>query len=101
MAKQWVVVYSVTDFITIGMLLTVISMNSIRRIETCLRAYTLNSLLLALLMGVSAFYLNVAHLYLAALVTLVSKGVIIPYFLSKVVRSLKVPREVEPYLGTP
>ena len=70
MPKQWVVVYSVTDFMTIGMLLSVISMNSFKRIETCLTAYTINSLLLALLMGVSAFYLNVAHLYIAAAVTL-------------------------------
>jgi hydrogenase-4 component E len=101
MAKQWVVVYSVTDFITIGMLLSVIAMNSVRRIETCLRAYTLNSLLLALLMGVSAFYLNVAHLYLAAFVTLASKGLVIPYMLRKVVRSLKVTHEVEPYINTP
>jgi hydrogenase-4 component E len=101
MAKQWVVVYSVTDFITIGMLLTVIAMTSVRRIETCLRAYTLNSLLLALLMGVSAFYLNVAHLYIAAFVTLASKGLVIPYLLRKVVRSLKVKREVEPYIAAP
>jgi len=101
MTKQWVAVYSITDFISVCMLLSVVALNSVRRIETCLRAYTLNSLLLALLMGVSAFYLNVAHLYIAAIVTLATKGLVIPHLLRKVVKSLKVTREVEPYINTP
>jgi hydrogenase-4 component E len=101
MPRQWVVVYSITDFITIGMLLTVVAMNSLRRIETCLQAYTLNSLLLALLMAISAFYLGFTHLYLAAAFTLASKGIAIPLFLKKVVRELKITHEVEPNINTP
>ncbi len=101
MPKAWVVVYSITDFITIGMLLTVVAMNSLKRMESCLRAYTINSILLAALMAVSAFYLDAAHLYIAAAVTLASKGVVIPLLLRKVVRDLKITHEVEPNINTP
>jgi len=101
MLKQWLQVYSVTDFITIIMLLSVVSMSSVKRIETAMNTYTLNSISLAALMGVSAFYLNAAHLYIAAVVTLLSKGVIIPYMLKKVVRPLKLTHDVEPYINTP
>jgi hydrogenase-4 component E len=41
----------------------------------------------------------VGHLYLAAFVTLISKGLVIPYLLRKVVRSLKVTHDVEPYIN--
>jgi hydrogenase-4 component E len=101
MIKEWIEVYSVIDSISIGMLLSAIAMNSLKRIETCLRAYTINSLLLALLMGVCAVYLGVAHLYIAAAVTLVSKGIVIPHLLRRIVRSLRVTHDVEPYISTP
>jgi len=100
MIRQWIEIFSVIDAISIGMLLTTLAMNSVRRIETCLKAYTMNSLLLALLMGVCAIYMGIAHLYIAAAVTLISKGIVIPYLLRRVVRSLRLTRDAEPYIGT-
>jgi hydrogenase-4 component E len=39
------------------------------------------------------------HLYAASLVTFISKGVVIPLFLRKIVREMKVTHEVEPYIS--
>jgi hydrogenase-4 component E len=52
-------------------------------------------------MGVSAVYLNIPHLYVAALVTIGGKCLVIPYLIKKVVRQLKVTHDVEPYVSTP
>jgi len=101
MIKQWIEVFSVFEFISIGMLLTIIAMTSLKRVETCLRAYTINSWLLGALMALSAFYMNVAHLYIAALVTLVSKGIVIPHYLRKYIKAVKVTHDVEPYISAP
>jgi hydrogenase-4 component E len=61
----------------------------------------INSWLLALLMAAFAVYLSIPHLYTAAFFTIVGKCILIPYFLRKVIRELKVTREVQPYLSMP
>jgi len=39
------------------------------------------------------------HLYLASLITLFSKGIVIPLFLKRIVRRMKVTHDVEPYIS--
>ncbi|HYA32317.1 MAG TPA: hypothetical protein VED67_06110 [Thermodesulfovibrionales bacterium] len=97
--KNWIQAFSVIDFISVGILLTAVAMNAIKRLESCVKMYTLNSLLLSLLIGIVAFMIGEAHLYTASLVTFASKGVLIPIFLKRAVRQMKVTHDVEPYIS--
>ncbi len=99
--KRWIEVFPVTDFISIGMLLSVVAMSSIKRVESSLKAYVINSWLLAGLVAAFAVWLSIPHLYIAALFVIAGKCVLIPFFLRKVIRELKVTREAEPYVSTP
>lgn len=97
--KNWIQVFSVMDFISVGILLTAVVMNALKRLESCVKAYTLNSWLLALLIAAVAFMIGEAHLYFASAVTFFSKGVLMPLFLRKIVRRMKVTHDVEPYIS--
>jgi len=97
--KNWIHAFSVIDFISVGILLTAIAMNALKRLESCVKAYTFNSWLLSLLIVIVAFMVGEVHLYLASLITFLSKGILIPLFLRKIVRQMKVTRDVEPYIS--
>jgi hydrogenase-4 component E len=97
--KNWIQAFSVIDFISVGILLTAIAMNALKRIESCVKVYVLNSWLLSLLIAIVALMVGETHLYIASLVTLLSKGIVIPWFLRKIVRQMKVTRDVEPYIS--
>lgn len=97
--KNWIEVFSVIDFVSIGILLTAIALNGMRRLESSVKAYAINSWLLSGLIGIVAFMIGEFHLYMASIVTFLSKGVVIPIFLRKVVRDMKVTHEVEPYIS--
>lgn len=97
--KNWIQAFSVIDFISVGILLTAVAMNAVKRLESCVKMYTLNSWLLSLLIAIVAFMIGEAHLYTASLVTLVSKGILIPVFLRRAVRRMKVTHDVEPYIS--
>ncbi len=97
--KDWIQAFSVIDFISVGILLTAIAMNGLKRLESCLRAYMLNSWLLSLLIAIVAFMLNETHLYIASLLTLAGKGILIPLFLMGIIRRMKVTHDVEPYIS--
>jgi hydrogenase-4 component E len=97
--KDWIQAFSVVDFLSVGILLTAIAMSSIKRLESCVKAYTLNSWLLSLLIAIVAFMVGEVHLYIASIVTILSKGILIPMFLRKIVRQMKVTHDVEPYIS--
>lgn len=97
--KNWIQAFSVIDFISVGILLTAVAMNALKRLESYVKAYTLNSLLLSLLIAVVAFMVGGTHLYMASAVNLLSKGILIPLFLRKIVRQMKVIHEAEPYVS--
>lgn len=97
--KNWIEVFSIIDFVSIGILLTAIALNGMRRLESSVKAYAINSWLLSGLIGIVAFMIGEFHLYMASIVTFLSKGVVIPVFLRKVVRDMKVTHEVEPYIS--
>lgn len=97
--KNWIEVFSVIDFISVGILLTSVAMNALKRLESCVRAYILNSWLLSSLIAVVAFMIGEMHLYVASLITLLSKGILIPLFLRSIVRQMKVTHDVEPYIS--
>ena len=97
--KNWIQTFLVIDFISAGILLTAVSVNSLKRIESYVKAYTLNSWLLSVLTAVVALMTGEIHLYAASVVTFLSKGVLIPMFLGRIVRQLKVTHDVEPYIS--
>jgi hydrogenase-4 component E len=97
--KNWIQAFSVIDFISAGILVTAVSINTFKRIEPCVKAYTVNSWLLSALTVIAAFMTGEIHLYAASLVTFLSKGVLIPMFLRKIVRQIKATHDVEPYIS--
>jgi len=97
--KNWIQVFSLIDFISVGILLTAIAMNAFRRPESYLRAYILNSWLLSSLIAIVAFMIGETHLYIASFTTLFSKGIIIPLLLKKIVRKMNIAYDVEPYIS--
>lgn len=97
--KNWIEAFSIVDFVSVGILLTAVAMNALRRLESYVKMYTLNSCLLSLLITVVAFMVNEAHLYAASAVTLLGKGILIPLFLRNIVKQMKVTHDVEPYIS--
>jgi len=97
--KEWVQSVYLIDFISVGILLTAVMMNVLKRLESCVKAYTLNSWLLASLISVIAIITGETHLYVASGITVLSKGILIPLFLGRIVRKMRVTRDVEPYIN--
>lgn len=97
--KNWIQAFSVIDFISVGILLTAVAMNAFKRLESCVKIYTLNSLLLSSLIAIVALMVGEPHLYIASTATLLGKGILIPMFLRRVVRQMKVTHDVEPYIN--
>jgi hydrogenase-4 component E len=97
--KNWIEAFSVIDFISVGILLTAISMNALKMIESCVKAYTINSWLLAGLIASVAVLVGETHLFIAAFLTLLTKGILIPLFLRKIVRQMRVTHEIVPYIS--
>jgi len=97
--RNWIQVFSVIDFISVGILLTAVAINALKRLESCVRVYALNSWLLSSLIAIVAFMVGETHLYIAAIITLLSKGILIPMFLRHILRRMKVIHDVEPYIS--
>ena len=97
--KNWIQAFSVIDFISVGILLTAVAMNAVKRLESCVKVYTLNSWLLSSLIAIVALMVGEPHLYAASAATLLGKGILIPMFLKRVVRQMRVTHDVEPYIN--
>jgi hydrogenase-4 component E len=82
----------------VGILLTAVAMNAVKRLESCVKIYTLNSWLLSSLIAIVALMVGEPHLYAASAATLLGKGILIPMFLKRVVRQMRVTHDVEPYI---
>src|SRR5512135_1408836 len=97
--KAWIEAFSVIDFISVGILLTAVTLNAFKSIESYVKAYTINSWLLAGLIVAVAVLVGETHLYFAALLTLATKGIVIPLFLRRIVRQMRVTHEIVPYIS--
>ncbi len=97
--KSWIEASSIIDFISVGILLTAVTLNAFKSIESYVKAYTINSWLLSGLIAVVAVVVGERHLYIAALLTLATKGILIPLFLRRIVRQMRVTHEVVPYIS--
>lgn len=87
------------DFLSIGILLTALSMNGLKRLESCIRAYFLNSLFLSLLIVSVAIYKHENHLLFAGILNFLTKCILITIFIRKIIRDMKVTHDVEPLIS--
>lgn len=84
-----------------GMLVTAYLMVGQKALFTAIRLYSVQSILLggvAIAMGLGG---QRAHLLASAALTIVLKGVVIPWFLMRVIDRIGIHREIEPILNVP
>ncbi len=84
-----------------GMLVTAYLMVGQKALFTAIRLYALQSLLLgaiALTMGLAG---HRTHLFASAALTIVLKGLVIPWFLIRVIDRIGIRREIEPIVNVP
>jgi hydrogenase-4 component E len=68
------------------------------RLYSCVRAFGIQSLLLACVAGIVAYSTGKDEIYIIAILTLLLKSIVIPYFLIYIIREIKVKREIELYV---
>lgn len=83
------------------LLLTAFAIVAQRRISACVDLFALQSSFLAVTAGLVALSTGNSHIYVAAVLTVALKTVILPKILKKVVVRLNVKREVESIVGVP
>ncbi|MCG7844323.1 MAG: hydrogenase [Methanomassiliicoccales archaeon] len=91
----------IINFLAAAILLVSLLVMASTRMGQLVRSFAIQSIMLAMLAAVLAYYTGSEHIYLVAGLTLVVKGMIIPRFLMYSVDRLKVKREVEPLVGIP
>lgn len=93
-----------TQLITLlaaGMLVCQLLLVVQRMLLTNIRLFALQSLLLAAIAGVVAYFHNATHVYVVALLTLVGKVFFLPWLLHRLVRRIQIHQEIEPLLNAP
>ena len=84
-----------------GMLVTAYLMVGQKALFTAIRLYSLQSMLLggvAIVMGIAQ---GRWHLFVSAALTIALKGIVIPWFLMRVIDRIGIHREIEPILNVP
>ncbi len=69
------------------------------RLYSCVRAFGIQSFLLACVAGIVAFSTGKIDIYIVAILTLIIKAAIIPYIFIYIIREIKVKREVGLYVS--
>jgi hydrogenase-4 component E len=84
-----------------GMLVTTYLMVGQKALFTAIRLYGVQSVLLGAVAVVMALAGHRPHLLASAALTIGLKGVLIPWFLMRVVERIGIHREIEPYVNVP
>ncbi|MCZ7397765.1 MAG: hypothetical protein O8C59_04580 [Candidatus Methanoperedens sp.] len=69
------------------------------RLYSCVRAFGIQSFLLACVAGIVAISTGKIDIYIVAILTILIKAAIIPYIFIYIIREIKVKREVELYVS--
>ncbi len=72
-----------------------------RMLLTNIRLFSLQSLLLAGIAGIVAYFHNATHVYIVAVLTLIGKVIFLPWLLDRQVRRIGIIQEIEPLLNAP
>jgi len=78
-----------------------IGMVAQRWLVTNIRIFAAQSVLLAIIAGIIAYFNQAPHLYIAAGLTLVVKAIILPILLERLVLQIKIRQEIEPLINVP
>ena len=92
------------DLVTLcaaGMLVTAYLMVGQKALFTTIRLYGIQSMLLGGVAIVVGLADHRSHLLASAALTIVLKGVVIPWFLMRVIDRIGIHREIEPFLNVP
>jgi hydrogenase-4 component E len=84
-----------------GMLVTAYLMVGQKALFVAIRLYGLQSILLGVVAVAMGLTGDRSHLFVGAALTIGLKGVLIPWFLMRVIDRIGIHREIEPYLNTP
>ncbi len=69
------------------------------RLYSCVRAFGIQSFLLACVAGIVAYSTGKYDIYVVSILTLVIKALVIPYIFIYIIREIKVKREIALYVG--
>ena len=72
-----------------------------RMLLTNIRLFALQSLLLAVIATIVAYFHNATHVYWVAVLTLLGKVLLLPRLLNRLVRRINIVQEIEPLLNAP
>lgn len=72
-----------------------------RWLITSIRAFGVQSFLLAMIGATIAHFNHAPHIYIAAGLTLVFKAVLLPVMLERLVTKIEIRQEIQPYLNVP
>ena len=78
-----------------------IAMAAQRWLVTNIRIFGLQSFLLAVIAGTIALFNGAPHIFIAAVLTLMVKAILVPVLLERLVDRLDIRREIEPILNVP
>ena len=94
LASQWITLLAATMLVL--QLLMVVQ----RMLLTTIRLFALQSLMLAAIAGIIAYFHNAAHVYWVAGLTIVGKVLYLPWLLNRLVRRIEIEQEIEPLLNS-
>jgi hydrogenase-4 component E len=72
-----------------------------RMLLTSIRLFAIQSLLLAGIAAVVAYFHNASHVYVVAVLTVIGKVLFLPWLLNRLVRRIQIHQEIEPLLNAP
>ncbi|MBI5820172.1 MAG: hydrogenase [Verrucomicrobia bacterium] len=72
-----------------------------RMLLTSIRLFAIQSLLLAGIAAVVAYYYNASHVYVVAVLTFIGKVTFLPWLLNRLVHRIQIHQETEPLLNAP
>ncbi|HWW01260.1 MAG TPA: hypothetical protein VNZ64_16305 [Candidatus Acidoferrum sp.] len=93
-ASQWI------TLLAAAMLVLQLLMVVQRMLLTTIRLFALQSLLLAAIATIIAYFHNATHVYWVAGLTLVGKVFFLPWLLNRLVRRIQIHQEIEPLLNS-
>jgi hydrogenase-4 component E len=94
LASQWI------TLLAAGMLVIQLLLAVQRMILATIRLFALQSLLLAVIAAIIAYFHSATHVYWAAGLTLLGKVLFLPWLLGRLVRRTGVHQEIEPLLNS-
>ncbi len=89
------------NLVGVLILLTAFFMLAARQVYAAIHAYALQSILLAVAGVIMGYATGIPDLYLVALVTIITKAILITYFLRYVARRVEAWRELTIYINIP